>query len=86
MCVKRSPDLRLCPPPGSLTAFVIHTDVAHTGSLKFSDPLLQGIQSAIHWGQRCNILSVPTDCPQRDERKVPPTQTHQSTHRALNLG
>ena len=26
------------------------------------------LQSNIRWGQRGNYLSVPTDCPQRDER------------------
>ena len=26
------------------------------------------MQSNIQWGQRGNYLSVPTDCPQRDER------------------
>lgn len=48
---------------------VLHTDVDFVGSVTFSDPLLNKIQSAIHWGQRSNLMSVPTDCPQRDERK-----------------
>ena len=48
----------------------MHTDVYLTGSIEFSDVLLNEIQSAIHWGQRSNIMSLPTDCPQRDERKV----------------
>lgn len=54
----------------SLTGYLIHTDVSLIGSIEFSDSLMNSIQSAVHWGQRCNILSLPTDCPQRDERKV----------------
>ena len=50
-------------------AIVLHTDVAPIGEVTFSDALLNQIQTAIHWGQRANIMSVPTDCPQRDERK-----------------
>eukprot|EP00624_Nannochloropsis_granulata_P004207 evm.model.NODE_3109_length_9620_cov_24.578066.3 len=50
-------------------AIVLHTDVAPIGDITFSDALLNQIQKAIHWGQRANIMSVPTDCPQRDERK-----------------
>lgn len=55
---------------GDVKGYVIHSDVGNIGSIEFSDPLLNQIQSAIHWGQRSNILSVLTDCPQRDERKV----------------
>ena len=33
-----------------------------------SDPRLNQLQSNIAWGQRGNFLSIPTDCPQRDER------------------
>ncbi|KAM3577999.1 hypothetical protein VYU27_000102 [Nannochloropsis oceanica] len=50
-------------------AIVLHTDVVPIGDITFSDALLNQIQKAIHWGQRANIMSVPTDCPQRDERK-----------------
>ena len=31
-------------------------------------PRINQLQSNIQWGQRGNYLSVPTDCPQRDER------------------
>ncbi|KAL3454871.1 bacterial alpha-L-rhamnosidase [Aspergillus insuetus] len=39
-----------------------------TGCFKCSDPLLNQLHSNIVWGMRGNFLSVPTDCPQRDER------------------
>lgn len=47
---------------------VIHSDTPFTGSFECSHPLLNQLQSNIQWGQRGNFLSVPTDCPQRDER------------------
>ncbi len=54
--------------PANLTAIVISSDCPQTGAWQCSDPLLNQLQSNIVWGQRGNYLSVPTDCPQRDER------------------
>ncbi len=34
----------------------------------FGDPLLDRFAANVLWGMRSNYLSVPTDCPQRDER------------------
>ncbi len=47
---------------------VIHSDTSVSGSLETSDPMVNQLYSNITWGQRGNFLSVPTDCPQRDER------------------
>ncbi|OZB98240.1 family 78 glycoside hydrolase catalytic domain [Paenibacillus sp. XY044] len=47
---------------------VVHSDTAVAGSLTTSDPMVNKLYSNITWGQRGNFLSVPTDCPQRDER------------------
>lgn len=47
---------------------VIHSDTPVTGKLTTSDPMVNQLYSNITWGQRGNFLSVPTDCPQRDER------------------
>lgn len=47
---------------------VVHSDTRPTGSLRTSDPMVNQLISNISWGQRGNFLSVPTDCPQRDER------------------
>ena len=38
-------------------------------SLKTSHPDVNQLYSNCMWGQRSNFLSVPTDCPQRDERQ-----------------
>ncbi|WP_084622522.1 alpha-L-rhamnosidase [Demequina oxidasica] len=52
----------------SVTAVVVHTDMTRTGHFESSDPLLNQLHSNVVWGMRGNFLSIPTDCPQRDER------------------
>ena len=47
---------------------VMHVDAPLTGEFKSSEKLLNQLWKNIRWGQRGNFLSVPTDCPQRDER------------------
>ena len=42
--------------------------MALTGGFECSDELVNKLQSNIIWGQKSNFFSVPTDCPQRDER------------------
>ncbi|WP_166980818.1 alpha-L-rhamnosidase [Paramicrobacterium fandaimingii] len=54
--------------PDALTAVVIGSDIRPIGSFECSDPLLNQLHSNVEWGMRGNFLSVPTDCPQRDER------------------
>jgi alpha-L-rhamnosidase len=59
--------------PGDLTAddirgIVVGSDTPDTGSIVTSEPEVNQLISNIRWGQRGNFLSVPTDCPQRDER------------------
>ncbi len=39
-----------------------------TGSITTSDPALNRLARNTLWGQYSNYVSVPTDCPQRDER------------------
>ncbi|MPZ96185.1 MAG: Bacterial alpha-L-rhamnosidase [Propionibacteriales bacterium] len=56
------------PAKDAVTGKVIHTDTPVTGSLETSSEMLNQLQSNITWSQRGNFLSVPTDCPQRDER------------------
>jgi len=56
------------PKKNAVTGIVIGTDNPRTGEFACSDPRLNQLQSNIQWGQRGNYLSVPTDCPQRDER------------------
>jgi alpha-L-rhamnosidase len=52
----------------TVTGRVIGTDTARTGWLRTSDPMLNRLHEAIVWTQRANFTTVPTDCPQRDER------------------
>ena len=51
-----------------ITGRVFHSDMPLTGSFSCSDTLLNRIFGNTLWGQRGNHTSVPTDCPQRDER------------------
>ncbi|HZU93583.1 MAG TPA: family 78 glycoside hydrolase catalytic domain [Microbacterium sp.] len=44
------------------------SDLASTGSLETSDPMLDQLLSNIRWGARGNFVSIPTDTPARDER------------------
>ncbi len=39
-----------------------------SGSFECSSPMVNQLYQNILWTQRANFLSVPTDCPQRDER------------------
>ena len=41
---------------------------AETGTIETSVPILNRLIANGVWGQRSNYLSVPTDCPQRNER------------------
>ena len=52
----------------SLTAIVMHSQMALTGSFECSEPLVNQLQKNIVWGQHGNFFDIPTDCPQRDER------------------
>ncbi|SFA82046.1 Ig-like domain (group 3) [Nocardioides alpinus] len=56
------------PALADVTGVVWGSDLADTGTLVTSDPMLNQLQSNISWGQRGNFLSVPTDTPARDER------------------
>ncbi|MDQ3787753.1 MAG: family 78 glycoside hydrolase catalytic domain, partial [Actinomycetota bacterium] len=51
-----------------ITAVVLHSDTVRTGEFSCDDPDLTRLYENIRWGQRGNFVSVPTDCPQRDER------------------
>ncbi|KAI1770047.1 glycoside hydrolase family 78 protein [Hypoxylon cercidicola] len=52
----------------TITAIVIHTDMEPTGFFECSDPLINKLHSNVLWSMKGNFMSVPTDCPQRDER------------------
>ncbi len=52
----------------SATAVAISSAIAPRGSFDCSEPVLNRLHSNVQWSQRGNFVSVPTDCPQRDER------------------
>ncbi len=52
----------------TVNGVVIGSDTPRAGRFECSDPRINQLQANIEWGQRGNYLSVPTDCPQRDER------------------
>ena len=55
-------------PAEAVTGCVVHADMRVTGGFECSRADLNQLQQNITWSQRGNFLTVPTDCPQRDER------------------
>jgi alpha-L-rhamnosidase len=53
----------------ALEGRVVHDAMAPTADFSSSDALLNQIHHNIFWGVRGNYRSIPTDCPQRDERQ-----------------
>jgi alpha-L-rhamnosidase len=47
---------------------VLCSSFPETGTFECSDAMLNQLDRNILWGLRGNMLGVPTDCPQRDER------------------
>ena len=56
------------PAEDAITGVVINSDVPLVGSFQCSSPMVNRLYRNIVWTQRANYISVPTDCPQRDER------------------
>ncbi len=56
------------PTLGALEGRAVHSDVEVVGGFACSNHLINRIHGNIVWGQLGNLMSVPTDCPQRDER------------------
>ncbi len=57
------------PMDGCIKARVIHADIKRTGNISTGNPLLNKLYNNIIRGHLGNYLAVPTDCPQRDERR-----------------
>jgi alpha-L-rhamnosidase len=57
------------PSLSSLAGRVVHDDVKTAGQFTCSNELLNRIYQNIVWGVGGNYRSMPTDCPQRDERQ-----------------
>ena len=51
-----------------ITAVALSADCRRTGDFSCGHPLVNKLYSNLVWGQRDNFSTVPTDCPQRNER------------------
>jgi alpha-L-rhamnosidase len=56
------------PPKDAVEGVAFYTSTPFSAQLHTGNPMVNQLWSNILWGQRGNFLSVPTDCPQRDER------------------
>ena len=56
------------PSRDAVEGIVFYTAAPFTIQFSTGSPMVNQLWSNILWGQRGNFLSVPTDCPQRDER------------------
>ena len=61
----------------------VHSDVSRTGSFRSSNDLINRVHQNILWGQLSNLMSIPTDCPQRDERHGWLGDAHLSAEEAI---
>jgi alpha-L-rhamnosidase len=57
------------PTEGTIVGRVFHSAVPEAGTFACSNDLVNRIMHCVEWVQRCNLMSVPTDCPQRAERE-----------------
>ena len=55
-------------PVEDVTGIVLSSDADWASSYETSNELVNKLYSNVLWGQRSNFLSIPTDCPQRNER------------------
>ncbi len=52
----------------TIEGLFFHSNVPKVGNFICSNDLINKIHKNIIWGQLSNLMSIPTDCPQRDER------------------
>lgn len=50
------------------TGCVLYSDLERTGWISTSNEKVNKLIQNALWGQKCNYVDIPTDCPQRDER------------------
>ncbi len=56
------------PSKNDLLGLAFNSAAPEVGGFECSDPMLNRLWRNILWTQRANLMSSPTDCPQRDER------------------
>jgi len=52
----------------AITGCVVHSNTPPAGVFECSNSMVNKLWLNARWGQRGNFISIPTDCPQRDER------------------
>lgn len=52
----------------NISALVIHSDMRRRGYFHCSNASVNQLHQNVVWSMKGNFLSIPTDCPQRDER------------------
>jgi alpha-L-rhamnosidase len=57
------------PDLSTLVGCVVNDDVKPAGEFSTSHPVINAVYKNIVWGVQGNYRSIPTDCPQRDERQ-----------------
>ena len=60
--------LRETPNLDDFEGWVIYDEMPVTGSFETSNEIINAVYHNAYWGIRSNYRSMPTDCPQRDER------------------
>jgi alpha-L-rhamnosidase len=60
--------LRETPVLDDFEGWVIYDEMPVTGSFETSNEIINAVYHNAYWGIRGNYRSMPTDCPQRDER------------------
>ena len=52
----------------NIKGIVLSQNLNYHGKFECSDEIVSAIYKNALWGQKSNFISIPTDCPQRDER------------------
>ncbi len=71
------------PTLSTIEGCVVHSDAERVGGFACSNEIINRVYSNVVWGIRGNLRSIPTDCPQRDERQgwlgdIPNEAKHES--------
>jgi alpha-L-rhamnosidase len=56
------------PAKDAVIGVALNSNIPMTGTFECSSPMVNKLYQNILWTQRANFISIPTDCPQRDER------------------
>lgn len=57
------------PKAENFSAIAVYSDMERTGVVTTAHQQLQQLLNNVIWSQRDNFVDIPTDCPQRDERR-----------------